>query len=177
MYDLKNVLEKYAPDMLNKISEEEMERLLYNIQASSTNCIHSVVTTLTGSELALLHAAACYPQYNRGEHITVVQAAAQLGVSAPAVSRTLKNLESKGYIIRETNPSDRRSVRISVTKNGVSSMTECITESVLIMKEALADFTDDELRTMIHLHNKLTTNMTKVITEKKKQNRKEQTDA
>ncbi len=177
MYDLINVLENYAPDILDKISGEEMERLLYNIQASSNTCIHSVVTTLTSSELALVHAAACYPQYNNGEHITVVQAAAQLGVSAPAVSRTLRNLEGKGYIIREINPEDRRSVRISVTESGISAMTECIIESVLTVKEALADFTDEELRTMIHLHNKLTTNMTKVITEKKKRNRKEQTNA
>lgn len=177
MYDLITVLERYSPDILKKISGEEMEQFLYNIQATGSNCIHSVVTKLTSAELALIHTAACYPQYNSGEHITVVQAAAQLGVSAPAVSRTLKNLESKGYILREINPEDRRSVRISVTDSGISAMTECIIESVQIVNEALADFSDEELRAMIHLHNKLTTNMTKVITEKKKQNRKEQTDA
>ncbi len=177
MYDLINVLECYAPDILKKISGEEMERFLYNIQSSGNNCIHSVVTRLTGAELAFIYTAACYPKYNNGELITVVQAAAQLGVSAPAISRTLRNLESKGYITREINPDDRRSVRISVTESGTAAMTECIIDSVLIVKEALADFTDQELRTMIRLHNKLTANMTKVISERKKQNRKEQTDA
>lgn len=172
MYDLINILQEHAPDILKTISSSEMEQFLYNIQTSGNNCLHSVVTHLTSAEMGLIHAAACYPRYHDGEQITVVQAAAQLGVSAPAVSRTLKNLETKGYITREINPDDRRSVYITVTNNGVCAMTECITESVRIVNEALADFTDDELRTMIHLHNKLTTNMTKVITDKKKAKQK-----
>ncbi len=169
MYDLINVLEKYSPEILKKISGEELERFLYNIQAGGNCCPATVITKLTGAELALLHTAACYPQFNNGEYITVAQTAAQLGISAPAVSRTLKNLESKGYVSRQTNPDDRRSVYICVTENGLSAMTECIIESVKIVNEALSDFTDEELRTMIHLHNKLTNNMTKVITAKKRE--------
>ena len=168
MYDLIDVLEKYSPEILQKISGKELEQFLYNIQTGGNNCPSSVITKLTGAELALLHTAASYPQYNSGEHITVVQAASQLGVSAPAVSRTLKNLEGKGYVIREINPDDRRSVRICVTEDGVTIMTECIIESVKLVSEALSDFTDEELHTMIRLHNKLSANMTRVITEKKK---------
>ena len=168
MYDLINILERYSPEILKKISGKELEQFLYNIQTGGNNCPSSVITKLTGAELALLHTAASYPQYHNGEHITVVQTASQLGISAPAVSRTLKNLEGKGYVIRDINPEDRRSVRICVTDDGISAMTECISESVKIVNEALSDFTDEELRTMIHLHNKLSANMTKVITEKKK---------
>ena len=169
MYDLINVLEKYSPGILKKISGEELECFLYNIQANGNCCPATVITKLTGAELALLHTATCYPRFNNGEYITVAQTAAQLGISAPAVSRTLKNLESKGYVSRETNPDDRRSVYVRVTENGLSAMTECIIESVKIINEALSDFTDEELRTMIHLHNKLTANMTKVITAKKRE--------
>ena len=172
MYDLITILRANSPDILNKISGPELEQFLYNIQTSGNNCLHSVISRLTSAELGLVHAAACYPTCHNGEQITVVQAAAQLGVSAPAVSRTLKNLENKGYIVRTINPVDRRSVYITVTKDGISALTDCITESVLIVNEALADFTDEELRTMIHLHNKLTTNMTKVITDKKKAKQK-----
>ncbi len=177
MYSLIDVLEKFAPDVLKKISEEEMECFLHNIQTAGNNCICSMVTKLTSSELALIHTSAVYPQLNDGNLITVVQAAARLGVSAPAVSRTLKNLESKGYILREVNPDDRRSVHISVTESGIVAMTECIVSSVKIVSEALEDFTEEELRTMIKLHNKLTTNMTKVISQKKEQYRKEKTNA
>ena len=168
MYDLINVLEKYSPEILKKISSEEMERFLYNIQTGGNCCPASVITKLTGAELALMHTAACYPQFNAGGYITVAQTATQLGISAPAVSRTLKNLENEGYIIRKTNPEDRRSVYVCVTENGLAAMTECIIESVKIVNEALSDFSDEELRTMIRLHNKLTNNMAKVITEKKK---------
>ncbi len=177
MYNLIDVLEKYSPDVLKKISQEELERFLHNIQTAGNNCICSVVTKLTSSELALIHTSAVYPQLNDGNLITVVQAASKLGVSAPAVSRTLKNLEGKGYILREINPDDRRSVHISVTESGTAAMTECVIKSVEIVSEALADFTEEELRTMIKLHNKLTANMTQVITQKKEQIRKENPDA
>ncbi len=177
MYNLIEVLKKYSPDVLKKISEEEMECFLHNIQSAGNNCVCTVITRLTGSELALLHTAANFPQQNNGSLITVVQAASKLGVSAPAVSRLLKNLESKGYITREVNPDDRRSIYISVTESGIEAMTECIIKSVQIVSEALADFSEEELRTMIRLHNKLTANMTKIIAQKKEQNRKEKRNA
>ncbi len=177
MYNLIEVLKKYSPDVLKKISEEELECFLHNIQSAGNNCVCTAVTKLTGSELALLHTAASFPQQNNGSLITVVQAASRLGVSAPAVSRSLKNLESKGYISREINPDDRRSVCISVTQSGTEAMTECIARSLQIVSEALADFSEEELQTMIRLHNKLTANMTKVIAQKKEQNRKEKRNA
>lgn len=168
MYDLINVLEKHSPELMQKISGEELKQFLYDIQSGGSICPAAVITKLTGGELALMHTAASYTQNNGGEHITVVQTASRLGISAPAVSRTLKNLESKGYILREINPDDRRSVRICVTDEGISAMTECIAESVKLVSEALSDFTDEELHTIIRLHKKLTHNMAKVITEKKK---------
>jgi DNA-binding MarR family transcriptional regulator len=39
----------------------------------------------------------------------------QLDVSKPAVSRALESLESKGYIVREVDPADKRARRVLLT--------------------------------------------------------------
>ena len=42
-----------------------------------------------------------------------------LGVSTARISRTLNNIEKKGYIIREMDSTDRRKVIVSITENGI----------------------------------------------------------
>ena len=168
MFDLTKVLEGCSSEIMRRVPHEEYECFLESVQRCTGNmCISTVITALTSAELALVHAAAAFPQNNGGEYISVAQAAQQLGVSAPAVSRTLKKLESRGYIERNIDPADRRSVRISVTSAGIEAMSQCITESAEMINLTLEDFTDDEIRTMIRLHCKFSKKMAEVISEKK----------
>ncbi len=170
--------EENAQELLKRISREEYESLLESIHRSADIDLFSAVTDLTPGELSLVHSAAVYPEKNNGELITVAQAASQLNVSAPAVSRTLKNLESKGYITRNTDPSDRRSVRISVTESGYSAVSRHISETLSILNKTLESFTDEEIKTMVQLHCKFTNNLRNTISDRKNQNRKgQQTNA
>lgn len=91
----------------------------------------------------------------RGEHITAAQAAKVLGVSAPSVSRTLKNLEEKGLIERDFDKKDRRSVRIIVTETGECRVNDMINHVFRIMDKVLCDFTEEELSAMSKFHEKL----------------------
>jgi MarR family transcriptional regulator for hemolysin len=43
----------------------------------------------------------------------------QLDVSKPAVSRTLRSLETKGYVARQRDPEDRRAHRIRLTEKAL----------------------------------------------------------
>lgn len=52
------------------------------------------------------------------EDITVSEIAAELGVTPPAVSRSLKSLESRGLIKRETNLINRRNTMVRLTEAG-----------------------------------------------------------
>lgn len=52
------------------------------------------------------------------EDITVSEIAAELEVTPPAVSRSLKSMESRGLIKRETNLINRRNTMVRLTETG-----------------------------------------------------------
>ncbi len=58
----------------------------------------------------------------------------RLGVSTARVASTLKTLEAKGYIIRETSPADKRKVYVSITDEGIRYIEE--------KREAVCSFFD-----------------------------------
>lgn len=55
---------------------------------------------------------------DRNNDITVSEIAAELEVTPPAVSRSLKSLESRGLIKRETNLINRRNTMVKLTETG-----------------------------------------------------------
>lgn len=55
---------------------------------------------------------------DRNNDITVSEIAAELEVTPPAVSRSLKSLESRGLIKRETNLINRRNTMVRLTETG-----------------------------------------------------------
>lgn len=117
---------------------------------------HSEITLLY---FALERFAEC------GEHITAAQAAELLRVSAPSISRTLKNLEEKGFIERDTDKNDRRSVRIIVTKEGERRVRGVLERIFVIMDRALGEFSNEELIAMAALHSKFVDTIEKAATE------------
>lgn len=55
---------------------------------------------------------------DRNNDITVSEIAAELDVTPPAVSRSLKSLENRGLIKRETNLVNRRNTMVRLTETG-----------------------------------------------------------
>lgn len=55
---------------------------------------------------------------DRNNDITVSEIAAELEVTPPAVSRSLKSLENRGLIKRETNLVNRRNTMVRLTETG-----------------------------------------------------------
>lgn len=49
---------------------------------------------------------------------TAGQVAADLGISAPSLTRMLGKLEERGFVSRTVDPSDRRRVRVELTAEG-----------------------------------------------------------
>ena len=62
---------------------------------------------------------------NHGEELTVSELTAKLKAKGPAVSRTLKTLEDKGYIERDVNKADRRNTYVKLTASGEQKREEC----------------------------------------------------
>ena len=55
----------------------------------------------------------------KNKKVTFSSLASLLNVSSPSLSRTIKHLEEKGYVIRFTDDIDRRNNYLKVTKEGM----------------------------------------------------------
>lgn len=74
-------------------------------------------TGISHSEFCLLHIIV-ENNSDSGSGMTVSAIAAELEVTPPAVSRSLKSLEGRGLITRETNLINRRNTMVRLTENG-----------------------------------------------------------
>lgn len=77
-----------------------------------------------------------------------------LDVASPTVTQLIKGLESDGLVVRGSDPSDRRAVRISLTDEGVR-----VTDSFILEMESmvggLTDYLGEEdTRTLVQLLNR-----------------------
>lgn len=66
--------------------------------------------------------------------ITVSAIAAELDVTPPAVSRSLKSLESRGLVVRETNLLNRRNTMVRLTESGRDFLDRSRTQMDAVMK-------------------------------------------
>ena len=166
---------KYLLDFLgenkpadNRLSNEQRGALMKSMMRL-INIKSDVLTEgcSSHSEIMLLYCSLDWFA-EHGEHITAAQAAKMLRVSAPSASRTLKGLEEKGLIERDSDPRDRRSVRIVVTKTGERRVNRILSYVFTTMDKALGEFSEEELAAMIKLHDKLVCSIEKAIKSSKK---------
>lgn len=114
------------------------------------------------SEVMLMFTALDYAADNN-KNITVAEAARRLGVSMPAVSRSLKGLSEKGFVKRVFDENDRRSVRIAVTETGEEKIQGFLSYIFATLDKALAVFSDDELKQMIEHQNRFVNSLIKTL--------------
>jgi DNA-binding MarR family transcriptional regulator len=74
-----------------------------------------------------------------------------MGLEARSLTRSLKNLEEKGYIYKEKDTKDRRSVRIYLTEKGKEKKGKAI-ETVKTFNQFVKErVPDDKLNTFIQV--------------------------
>src|SRR5690606_35991945 len=79
----------------------------------------------------------------------------KMGIEPTSLSRTLKNLEEKGLIVRKKNPEDGRSVLVVLTKDGLE-MRNVSKEVVLGFHEAVEErISKEELNTFFEVLHKI----------------------
>ncbi len=92
----------------------------------------------------------------------------KMGIEPTSLSRTLKNLEERGLIIRKPNPEDGRSVLIILTEDGLK-MRDVSKEVVLSFYEALNEkISQEELDVFYGVLQKINSIATDENTFKKK---------
>ena len=151
MLPMLEMLTGERPRISDRLTENEYALFLNNMQNMCSFDISGIIRGITPAEFALMYITALQ---NKEGSMTVAQAADRLHVSVPAVSRTLKNLEGKGYITRAVNEHDRRSVNISLSTSGTELLISNLRRFENTMERILSHFTDNELRTMMQLQSK-----------------------
>ena len=101
---------------------------LYNEEASKYGATMAVAFTLLNIDKEGTPSTALGPK---------------MGMEATSLSRTLKNMEEKGLIIRKKNPDDGRSVLIFLTDYGIE-MRNVSKEKVLTFNETILEALGEE---------------------------------
>lgn len=105
--------------------------------------------TVSGSQISLLFAI------KRLQPTTVTKLAKIMQMTPGAVSQALESLESTGYIARRAATDDRRIVGLTLTNQGEIGVAHINSMRSRLIENALADCTDQEIATVIRLHDKI----------------------
>lgn len=147
----------------HRISHEQYSAFLGSFQSLlKMNPFILAEDGLTRSEIMLIYQAMEF-SHDTGGNITVAEAAKCLGVSMPSVSRTLRSLSEKGYIERNFNENDRRSVRIIVTESGKNALERFLKTVFSVLDKAMEEFSDDEFLKIIELHGRFVKAIKKAV--------------
>lgn len=145
-----------------RLSREDYDRLLKSMRHMMNVNPTALMKNVTLSELKLIYCAEDYRK-NEGRPVSSAEAAERLGISAPAVSRTVKGLEVKGCLKRRLDDNDRRSIKIEVTENGRAVLEENMKKCIALLDRIFAEFSDEELADMVRLHCKFTDELRKIV--------------
>jgi DNA-binding MarR family transcriptional regulator len=77
---------------------------------------------------------------------TVSQIAEALDMSRPGASEMIDRMVEIGYVMRESNPADRRQVLISLTPDAATIVNALTAKRRELLVESLADLDNDDLR-------------------------------
>ncbi|WP_327150904.1 MarR family winged helix-turn-helix transcriptional regulator [Nocardia sp. NBC_01329] len=89
-----------------------------------------------------------------------VDLACQIGISASAMSRHITELVADGYVLRNTDPSDGRAIRVEVSPTGLELLGRIRESRIRGLQEVLADWTVEDAE---HAHQILNTLRSRLI--------------
>lgn len=97
----------------------------------------------------------------------------QLDISKPAVSRALKSLQEKGYVVREKDPSDRRASRVLLTGKALEIAPEIEQVYNQVYAIAAQGVSAQEIKDFIDLFGRVSASFSSALAKKRGQGRPE----
>ncbi|EFR31727.1 MarR family winged helix-turn-helix transcriptional regulator [Eremococcus coleocola] len=82
---------------------------------------------------------------------TIGSLAEKSNISPAAISRTVKHLTQKGWLQRVSKDSDRRTVYLKVTDQGLKEWTQIKDKSAAYMADYLAEIKPEDLETFLRV--------------------------
>lgn len=132
---------------------EKLIDLLYQLKIADLNVsgIFKEQTDLNLTRYALLL------YLNRHGQISQTTIQKELQINSSAISRHLKDLESKGYVTRKRNPDNNREVMVDLTAMAHQKVANCghTPEDKLLLQLFNINFSSEEITQLATLLNKL----------------------
>ena len=102
------------------------------------------------SEYVVLSKIDEYIEVNKVDCINVTKLSELLNVSTPAISRVLKSLESKKYIIRDIDIFCRRNTLVRLTSTGNKELKECNNKLNSVFDSYFNEISSEEQDAFVH---------------------------
>lgn len=84
--------------------------------------------------------------------------AKRLGIEAPSVTRKVQQLEELGYVVRTTDPEDKRASRLALTQKGKKIVDKLQVVKRKYFATVLEEWSKDDLHELARLIDKLAEN-------------------
>lgn len=110
---------------------------------------------MNASDLAAMRLLVVREQ--RDEWVSPHQIAAHLSISTASTTKLLDRLTASGHLERRPHPSDRRARVVVLTDAARAEFYRHFGERMGRMREGMASFTDDELRTIVRFLGEMET--------------------
>ena len=114
-----------------------------------------LLNNISKSEYVVLSKIDEYIEMANIDYINVTKLSELMNVSVPAVSRVLKGLENKKYIVRNIDILCRRNTRVKLTEEGKVVLKESNDSLNDIFSDYLNELTDDEKMSFINSVEKI----------------------
>ena len=99
------------------ISENELTGVVLALQRATHHTLHALSAALSDLNLSAAEINAL-ANLGEGGTLSVRQLSERTGTRASTLTGLLDRLENRGYLVREVDPTDRRSFRLPLTDQG-----------------------------------------------------------
>ena len=89
------------------------------------------------------------------KHVAMKDLSKFLEITPPSATSMIDKMEKIKFVKREFDPSDRRTISISLTKTGLKMFEKAKKEKLRMMKHLLKRLTPEERETLLELLNKM----------------------
>ena len=131
--------------------DNKAQRLFESFHMFRKLHFHYLMSDLTQSEFTIMKCIAHgkFHKFDKGDatqdgNMSISKLATMTHVSSPSISRSLKGMEEKGYLIRHINQRDRRNAYVELTDLGKEILQKA--------EKMVMDFTDNVLDQMNQEH-------------------------
>ena len=126
------------------------KKLLFLLQNTPSGKVIGRARNITAGEIGVLSYLA-----EQQEAVKAGMISKSMGIGSSGVTNLLNALEKKGYVQREINHSDRRSILVSISEEGRSLMKQRQKEAEDFTEELLRRMGEEDTQQLLRLAEKL----------------------